>query len=60
MEAVLALVSEDVDGAEGFQCDSDLLLGLAVVHEDNTTEDAKTILGCILVQLQLLTGGGNS
>lgn len=59
METVLALVGENVDCSEGRQVDRDFLLRLAVVQQDNTAEDAKTVLGCLLVQLQLLTRRGD-
>ena len=58
-EVVLALVGEDVDGAERCQIDLDLLLSLAVLHQDHSAEDAQTIFGCLLVKLQLLTRRGN-
>ncbi len=54
VEAVLALVGEDVDGSEGGQVNLDLLLSLAILHKDDTTEDAKTVLGDSLVELQSL------
>ena len=60
METVLTFVGEDVDSSEGLEGDLNLFLGLAVFHQDNTTEDAKTILGHIFVKLQLLTGGSDS
>lgn len=60
VETVLALVSELVNGSEGGDIDLDFLLSLAVLHEDDTTEEAKTILGGVFVQLEHLTGGGDS
>ena len=60
VETVLALVGKLVDGSEGRKVDLDFLLSLAILHEDNTTEDAKTILGGVFVELEHLTGGGDS
>ena len=57
IEAVLALVGEDVDRSEGCQVNLDLLLCLAVLHENHATEDAQAVLGDGLVELQALTGG---
>ena len=57
VEAVLTLVGEDVDGSEGCQVNLDLLLRLAVLHENHATEDAQAVLGDGLVELQALTGG---
>ena len=55
MEAILALVGEDVDRAVGLHRDRNFLLALSVLHQDYTAEDDETILGRVLVKLQFFT-----
>ena len=57
VEFVSAVVEGLVDGAEGLDIVVDLLLGLAVLHEDHTAEDHKAVGGGVSVELQLLLGG---
>ena len=59
LEAVLALVGEHINGAEWFQGDLDLSLSVTILHQNDTTEDDKTIGWDMLVQLQLLSCRGN-
>lgn len=56
IELVSAVVQGLVDRAEGLNIIVDLLLSLAVFHEDNTAEDNETIGRSISVELQLLLG----
>ena len=60
VETVLALVGKDVDSAEGLNGILYLSLGLAILHEDDTAEDAEAIGRGVLVKLQLLTSRCNS
>ena len=60
LKAVLASVAEDVDSAEGFDGNLELLFSVSVLHEDDAAEDDETVGGDVLVQLQLLSGRSDS
>lgn len=51
VEPVLALVGELCEGEEGFNVNHHLLLGLAIVQQDHTTEQNEAIVRRLLVQL---------
>ena len=55
LKTILTSVAEDVDGSEWFEGNLDLLLGVAVLHQDDTTEDYEAIGRNMLVQLKLLS-----
>lgn len=53
IKLVTTVVERLINGSERLEIIVDLLLGLAVVHEDHTAENDETILGGVLVELQL-------
>ena len=55
VEAVLALIGEDVDGSEGLEGNLCLLLGFAVIQKDHTAENTEAVPGRCPVKLQFLT-----
>jgi hypothetical protein len=55
LETIVAEVNELVDRLERFEIEVDLLLSLAILHQNNSAIDDESIRGCRLVQLQLYT-----
>ena len=53
VETILALVGENSLRLEGLQVKGDLLVGLAILELDDTTEEDQTVGRGLLVQLQL-------
>ena len=54
-KTVLASVAEYIDGSERFEGNLDLLLGVAVLHQNDSAEDDETVGRDVLVKLQLLS-----
>ena len=52
VERVLTFVGKEVDSAERRRVVHDLLFGLAILHQDDTTENVEPIFWRVLVQLQ--------
>jgi hypothetical protein len=55
LETIVAEVDELVDGFEWLKVEVDLLLGLAILHQDNSAIKDESIGRRVLVQLQLYT-----
>mgnify|MGYP006889562280 CR=1 FL=1 len=51
----VTLVHESLSGSEWLNIQSQLLLGLVVVHQDGTAEDNKTVRRSVSIKLQLLS-----
>lgn len=60
MELAITEIDRLGDRLERLEVVDDLLFGLAVLHKNDTTENDETIVRGLPVELESLSGGGDS